>query len=355
MTPRTNLLLGIGCLLAAQAVSTWVCVPQRTAITPNREVYEALTPGEFAGTLMLGGFRGLACDLLWMRAVSAKEEGRFYESVAVAEAITRIQPRFDQPWIYLSWDLAYNISHEVEDRDAKWSWVIAGLDTGLRGIQRNPQSERLLRQLAWMFNHKGDLFHDKIQAMDWSARLNPVIDEVNQRLEPAWRIEPLPAAAGLTNFAIAARLYRCSVALSDHALPGRGWAITPFVRRLVPLALENDGNIRRNAGQHLVALRAYLAALQAWEPVMAWATAQGPGSSQGCITSDSFERNEGRLRRKAAEYCVDLAPDPDTGRRAAEAIVNRRWDEAGQLLQRSGWKDVAAHNRIRWLDEPGGP
>lgn len=354
MRSRTLVVLGIASLLAAQAVASFVCSPQRAEMTPNKDVYEALTPGEFAGTLMLGGFRGLACDLLWLRADSAKESGRFYESVALFQAISRIQPRFEQPWQFMSWDLAYNLSHEVEDRDAKWSWIIAGIETNIQGFMRNPQSEKLLRHLSWMFHHKGDLFHDKILAIDWAPRLNQVIDEVNRQVKPEFRIPEFPAGAGRSNFAISSRLYQCCIALTDHRIDGKGWLSAQFVRRMVPLAVEADANLIRNQGRHLDALKRYIDALQAWEPVVAWSTAKGEDgqTSQRKISMDSFDRNEGRLRRKAAQYCYDLAPDPATAQQTADAIIARRWGDAQQQLAKSGWKTAAANSRITWLDEP---
>lgn len=351
LAPRTTFVLGLVCLGAAQCVASFVCAPARAEITPNREIYESLTPGEFAGTLMLGGFRGLACDLLWLRADSAKQEGRFYESVALFEAISRIQPRFEQPWQYMSWDLAYNLSHEVEDRDAKWSWITAGIDTNLRGITRNPQSERLLRHLAWMFHHKGDLFHDKIQATDWAPKLNPVLNEVNQRVTPAYQVALLPTGGGLSNFTISSRLYQACIALGDGSLDGKGYLSAQFIRRMVPLAIESDGNIQRNQGQHLAALKRYIDALRAWEVVVNWTKAPGEAGNQKRVAYESFERNEGRLRHKAAQYCYDLAPDSDTAAKAAEAIMARRWNEADELLKHGAWKTAASNARIRWLDE----
>ena len=351
MISRAYFIAGIVCLAAAQGVASFVVAPQRAAITPNREIYESLTPGEFAGTLMLGGFRGLACDLLWLRADSAKQEGRFYESVALFEAISRIQPRFEQPWQYMAWDLAYNLSHEVEDRDAKWSWIVAGIDTNVRGIVRNPQSERLLRHLAWMFHHKGDLFHDKIQATAWADQLNPLLSEVNARVKPVYQVELLPAGIDITNFTISSRIYQACIALADGALDSKGWLSAQFVRRMVPLAIESDGNLRRNQGQHLKALGRYLDALKAWEAVVAWSKLPNQNGNQQRVSMESFERNEGRLRRKAAQYCIDLAPDQDTAARAAEAFTARRWGEVEQLLAKAGWRQQAANARIRWLDE----
>ena len=54
-------------LIGAQVLASTVLAPMRGALTPHKDIYAALKPGEFAGTMLLGGFRGLACDLLWTR------------------------------------------------------------------------------------------------------------------------------------------------------------------------------------------------------------------------------------------------------------------------------------------------
>ena len=74
---------------------------------------------------MLGGFRGLAIDLLWMRATGAKDAGRFYESVALFQLISKTQPQFEVVWEYMAWDMAYNISAQLESREAKYAWFLS--------------------------------------------------------------------------------------------------------------------------------------------------------------------------------------------------------------------------------------
>jgi len=71
MTVRTTLAAGIACLIAAQVVAAFAW-PQRPAAATSEylaadenlgEVFVEMEPGEFAGTLMLGGLRGLVTDL----------------------------------------------------------------------------------------------------------------------------------------------------------------------------------------------------------------------------------------------------------------------------------------------------
>lgn len=345
-------LTGIGLFLAAQVLVWAVIAPRRVAASPAVAAgVEAVTPGELTGTLLLGGFRGLACDLLWMRADGAKEAGRFYESVALFEGISRIQPRFEQPWQYMAWDLAYNLSHEVDDRRAKWAWILAGIKTGVRGCERNPQSIRLLTHLAWIFHHKGDLFHEEIEGVSWAGLLNPLLERVNRQSGSAHQVPLIPEGPGRGNFVIAAHLYGACVALGD----GRdGGALrAQFIRRMIPLGLESDGNLQRNRGLHLVAFRRYLESLRAWEPVIAWATRaprDDTESNQRRVARESYERNEGRLRRKAAALATALAP-ADLAESVSAALLARQWSTVDEALKRGGWTETKRAGHIRWLDE----
>lgn len=348
MTPRAALLAGAACLLAAQLLASLAIKPLRSATVAAGETYAVLEPGEFAGTLLLGGFRGLACDLLWMRASAAKDSRRFFESVALFQAISRIQPRFEQIWEYMSWDMAYNIAVDVDDPAGKFSWYVAGLDANVRGSRRNPGSERLLRHLAWMFHHKGDTFPERVLAVDWSPLLDPLLDDLDRRLdgEP---VERLPPGAGLSNFQLSERLYRLALRVAAH----EGTPSPAFVRRMVPLAIEKDGNLRRNRGRHREALVRYLDALDAWAEVRAWIAAPDADRRDRAdkeLSIESAERNEGRLRRKAAALARELAPDPAVADAAAGALAAGRYAEARAMLATPGWLDAARRAGIRWLD-----
>ena len=349
MKPRTTLIAGIACLLAAQLLASFAIKPLRATTQAAGETFTALKPGEFAGTLLLGGFRGLACDLLWMRASAAKDNRRFFESVALFQAISRIQPRFEQIWEYMSWDMAYNIAVEVDDPAGKFSWYLAGLDANVRGCRRNPGSERLLRHLAWMYHHKGDTFHDRVLAADWAPLLNPLIDELNQRLGGV-PLERLPVGPGRSNFDLSERIYRIAlrVAAHEHKRP------PAFVRRMVPLAVEKDGNLRRNRGRHHEALLRYLDALDAWAEVRAWLAAPDrdqQDTDDKSLSRDSSERNEGRLRRKAASLARELAPDAASGESVVAALIGGRFADARTAIAVPGWQEVARRGGIRWLDE----
>ncbi len=350
MTPRFALILGVSLLIGAQVLASSVLAPMRGALTPHQDVYAALEPGEFAGTLMLGGFRGLACDLLWMRVNSAKDRGRYYESVALAKAIVQIQPRFEQIWEYLTWDMAYNIAAEIEDPAGKWSWFRAGLDVNLRGIERNPQSERLVRHLAWMFHHKGDTFRREIEHADLSGLVNPLFERINRELPPERRIALLPSGGGLSNFRYSEQCYRATIRVAElHQLK-----MPPFVRRMVPIGIERDGNHLRNRGEHFAALRRFLTSLEEWDGALAWNSApqrREDDSFDQDMNREMCEHNIGRLVRKCELLAEQLAQDPAQAARFARALTERRWEAITRVLESPGWKTTVSAGRIRWLDE----
>lgn len=414
-------LLALACLVLAQAAAVAAWHRRPAAATAELvggggrdlgDVYVELEPGEFAGTLLLGGMRGLVTDLLWMRAIGAKERGRFYESVALFQLISRVQPRFEQVWEYMAHDLAYNIAFETGREEDKWAWYLAGIEANVRGVERNPRSARLLRHLAWMFHHKGETLMERVVEHDWSGLLGPVLarpvygvpavahgtarrtdddralavdlaagalarDDAVLVLDrgtlvatgrvaeaagdgavrvaldhplPAGASGDLRAVAALSNFQLAARFYRASLALSEALdLPRYG-----YVRRMIPLGIESDGNRLRNAGAHRAALRRYLEALEEWQRARAWAEdpANLPEPDAAARARASYERNEGLLRRRSAHLARLLAEREALGERAAAAILERRFDEARALLDGDGWREsLPVAGGVRWYDE----
>lgn len=350
MSTRACLIAAVLCFAAAQWLASGPLTGMRAAVVANGDVFGALPPGEFAGTLMLGGFRGLACDLMWMRAQNARQAGRTYESVAMAQAIVRVQPRFEQIWEFLTYDMIYNVAAETEDPEGKWAWFLAGIEVNVQGIVRNPHSDRLIRHCAWMFHHKGDGLRERIAARDWAPLLNPMIEALNAQLPPERRIAALPSGSRLGNFQISELIYEASLRVCER----RAKRPPAVARSMVVHAIERDGNQARNRGEHLAALRRYLTALGRWDSVLAWTRSpadDADDAEQRRIHGEIAEHNQGRLRRKAQLMAEQLAPDAGTGAQAVELIGSGKWAEAERLIAGAGWKPSAAQVRVRWLDE----
>src|SRR5207253_542677 len=80
-------------------------------------------PPQVAVGIAMGAFRGLFVNILWIRANQLKEDGRYHESMDLARAITQLQPRFPQVWVFHAWNMAYNISVATQTPDERWRWV----------------------------------------------------------------------------------------------------------------------------------------------------------------------------------------------------------------------------------------
>jgi hypothetical protein len=106
-------------------------------------------------TVVLGGFRGMLVDLLWLRVSSLQDEGRYFELVQLADWIGKLEPRCTDIWAFHAWNLAYNVSVVISDPEDRWRWVKTGIDL-LRdeGLQYNPGDPVLYTELGWLFLHK---------------------------------------------------------------------------------------------------------------------------------------------------------------------------------------------------------
>ena len=128
--------------------------------------------GQGLSMALLGGFRALVADLLWIAAQAAWEEGRWFTMQQRFEVVTLLQPQATFFWDLSSWHLAWNASHAArfdptEPRLAvrirnQRLWMQAGKRLLERGIANNPDNFLLHERMAW-------LLHDKLQDICGSA------------------------------------------------------------------------------------------------------------------------------------------------------------------------------------------
>lgn len=106
-------------------------------------------------TVVLGGFRGLIANALWIRAMDLQEQDKYFEKVQLADWITKLQPHNLTVWIVQAWDMSYNISIKFTDPRDRWMWVRRGIEL-LRdeALAYNPHEVQIYRELAWHFQHK---------------------------------------------------------------------------------------------------------------------------------------------------------------------------------------------------------
>ena len=106
-------------------------------------------------TQSIGGFRGIISSYLWMRSNEMQQTKNYPEQMQLAKWITQLQPQVPAAWVNRSWNMAYNISKNYSEPEARWTYVHDAVKM-LRdeGIKYNPQEPLVYDQLAYLFEHK---------------------------------------------------------------------------------------------------------------------------------------------------------------------------------------------------------
>ena len=87
--------------------------------------------------LALTGSRGLATTLLWYTALDKMAKHEWNELELLVGSITKLQPYFITPWLFQSWNMAFNVSVECDQPKDKYYYVSRGLELLAEGERRN--------------------------------------------------------------------------------------------------------------------------------------------------------------------------------------------------------------------------
>ncbi|MBX3374831.1 MAG: hypothetical protein KF817_13455 [Phycisphaeraceae bacterium] len=169
------LLIAATCFAGGGATLPWMLrqVEQR-GLRYTDEPVDGAPPWVAIGTA-IGALRGLIVDILWLKVNLMKERGLFYEVMADAELITKLQPRFAAVWAFHGHNMAYNISVATHTEEERWNWVQAGIRlVRNQGLRHNPNDVNLHRELAFWYAHKiegyaddAHLFYKRNFAQEW--------------------------------------------------------------------------------------------------------------------------------------------------------------------------------------------
>ena len=94
------LLLAFAVLLIAGALNSHLLRLRGELHLTQAPPTENMPPMVAFTTVALGGFRGILADVLWMRAGTLQEEGRYFELVQLSDWISKLQPRVPAIWAW---------------------------------------------------------------------------------------------------------------------------------------------------------------------------------------------------------------------------------------------------------------
>ncbi len=103
---------------------------------------------------LLGGFRGMAANVLWTRAIDFQKVQEWDRLKVTVDMITKLQPHFLAIWTFQSWNLTYNVSVEWDAPEDKYSWIKQGIKFVQEGVRLNQKSPDLIWDTAWYYYHK---------------------------------------------------------------------------------------------------------------------------------------------------------------------------------------------------------
>ena len=139
--------------------------------------------------MSIGALRGLLVDYLWIKIQQMQREGLYFEVMADAELITKLQPRFSQVWVFHAHNMAYNISVATHTIEERWEWVNEGIRLlREKGLRANPDDMVLHKELSFFFMHKlngnsddAHLYYKRKLAQRWHNILGEPPESWNDR------------------------------------------------------------------------------------------------------------------------------------------------------------------------------
>jgi hypothetical protein len=104
--------------------------------------------------LSLTGSRGLAVCFLWNQAIEKQKKNQWNELEFLVRSVTKLQPHFITPWLFQSWNLAYNVSVESDRVNDKYFYITRGVDLLAEGERQNRYHPDMRFSIGFYTQHK---------------------------------------------------------------------------------------------------------------------------------------------------------------------------------------------------------
>lgn len=105
-------------------------------------------------SLGLTGSKGFVVCALWQFAIEAQKRHEWNELELLVRSLTKLQPHFITPWLFQSWNLAYNVSVESDLVRDKYFYISRGIELLADGERKNKDHPDLRFSLGFYNQHK---------------------------------------------------------------------------------------------------------------------------------------------------------------------------------------------------------
>jgi hypothetical protein len=122
---------------AAYAFRRYAVVAQAEELSLREQNIGEVELSGAAVRLNLTGLRGLAICALWSTAIEKQKKNQWNELELIVDSLTKLQPHFITPWLFQSWNLAYNVSVESDREADQYFYITRGIELLARGERQN--------------------------------------------------------------------------------------------------------------------------------------------------------------------------------------------------------------------------
>jgi tetratricopeptide (TPR) repeat protein len=142
---------------------------------------------------VLGGFRGVAADMLWLKVDEYFHAGQHYRMLPTARAVVAIDPHFIEAWTVMGWHQAYNIFNDYQeagDWAGKWRWFNSGIDWLKDGLEHNPRSRDIAFNIGWTLFDRGEYYPEAVEWLTKTLRNESTITYTGMLIGHAYERMP---------------------------------------------------------------------------------------------------------------------------------------------------------------------
>jgi len=148
--------------------------------------------GVIIGAVM-GGFRGVAADMLWLKCDEYFHTGNMQRLIPMAQTIVMLDPHFIDVWTVTGWHMAYNMFAEaqaMDDWEGQVRWFKMGIDWLMDGFQENPDSAEIAFNIGWTYYDRMDMYPEAVKWLTKTLRSEAPPEHTGRLLGHAYELMP---------------------------------------------------------------------------------------------------------------------------------------------------------------------
>ncbi len=159
---RRYILIGFAALLFVMIAPIQQSI-NYSRITEDLVEQIVIMPGEFVTNFVIGGFRGIAVDIMWVKIDEMWHHGKWFEIMPLLRSITWMQPHFLESWNLGAWHMAYNLYEYADGEPGREVYIEDGIRFLKEGVTKNRDVYDLWFSLGW-------IYYDKLKDYDEGVR-----------------------------------------------------------------------------------------------------------------------------------------------------------------------------------------